>query len=209
MCDDCGLFVEPLEMARGWNSLSSINKSATANSIMFSELLGLGINPLMVKKAYDTVSQISMLKNSVLKGRRKKSLLFASIFAECKGDPDDLREKLKLSKSECNRAIELYETHVQSIQYDWCMLLRAKLKVLHLEDLYNDIYNNMLQHRVKMKISQQLVSCTIYCCNLLNRKYDEQTICKVFGISKYKKWSCKNARKIKHGRVCNLPSKIN
>jgi hypothetical protein len=194
MCDDCGLYVEPKEFTRGWNSLSSMYKT-TANTLIFNKLVNIGIDTVIIKKANEVVGIISKQINSVLKGKRKRSVMFACIFDEIRGDPDLLREKLKLSRKDCNRGMQLYEYYIRCINFNWSMLLKEKLKILKLESLYSTVYASMIKTNSRMKLAHQMLSCLISTCKQKQIELNITLAKKVFGINKIKKWIIKNNSK--------------
>lgn len=190
MCDACGQIVEPSIMVRTWTSQSVTNKSTLANAQMFAKLLSSGCEATQIRHAYDCVKTISTLKKSMLKGKRKRALVFAALFAQKPhGDPDILRAKLKLSRVDCNRALEMYETHLNPIAHDWSMLLRSKLLSINMSDLYTHVCDEMLLSNNRTKIAQQLVSCIAHVCKQQERNCNEQLLRTTFGVDKIKKFS--------------------
>lgn len=168
MCEDCGLFVEPLEMARGWNlQNTSIKNIESEKSKLIKHLVNdLRIPFKLVNDCSNQVDKVSMIRNTTLKGRRKKSLMFACIFAKTRKDPEELCRMFSLSHHECRRGVELFETHLGYINWHWKELLKCKLTSIKKEEYFDRVCESYLSTRSKGKINIGLAKCVSNICNI-------------------------------------------
>jgi hypothetical protein len=195
MCEDCGLIVEPLEMSRGWNML----QSRVVIPESFLKLVDAGISIEAAKNAFHILEKVCVIKKCILKGKRKKSLLFACLFDQLRGDPDKLRIKMNLTRKDCVRGIDLFEETIKIIKWDWSDVLREKCKILNMNHMFNLLFKQLVMSKCKIKMSLQMASCCIYFVREFGLKIEDKTVLNEFGVDKFIKWKPKKfAKKLKY-----------
>ena len=182
MCEDCGLYVEPLELVRGWNSQSATIRQTETEKIKLIKYMTRELSlPLpLVEECSREIDRVSYIKNSTLKGRRKKSLMFACIFNKTRQDPESLRRSLKLTYKECYRGFELYENYIGKIGWTWKNFLEIKLKQIDREHLIDTVVDRVMVTRLG-KINKRLAKCVYELCkDEFTKKYiDDLFNCRI------------------------------
>lgn len=162
MCDECGMVTEPLEFLKSYNTNNSGIPSVThrERAVLFRELINMGIEFELVKHCQSIVDDVSRYNMSTLKGRRKRGLVFATIFARTGGDPHELCKKMGMKPKECASGMKLYEHYIGCIKWSWAKLLKCKLDKLNLSYLYDKVCAKMLEtcKRKKGKIVDHLIN---------------------------------------------------
>ena len=208
-CNDCGMIVEQPDMVCSWTA-HNFNSTTTCDPTI-KELLSLKVSFDELHTIVDNIAHVSKVKNCGLKGRRKRGLMFACIFAIYKNDPDLLRKKMLLTRQECIRGVQLYEECVSNINWNWKMFLHSKLKQLNLLHLENTVVEQILLSKSKFRVSIQMVSCI---ASLLSEKNEPESsrllslehLKQVFGCEKIYNFRIKipkTARKTRLARKSN------
>ena len=193
-CNDCGMIVEQPDMVCAWTAHNFNNVSTCDQTI--KELIGLGVSFDEVHTILDNITKVSTIKNCGLKGRRKRGLMFACIFAIRKNDPDVLRKKMMLNRQECVRGVQLYEECVSNVNWNWKMFLHSKLKHINLLHLENKVVEQLLLSKSKFRVSVQMVSCIATLMSETdNQEITLNNLKQVFGCEKIVKFKIKTIGK--------------
>jgi len=168
ICDSCGQIICPFQLIQGWPQLINKQLSFPLKNNLNKELIKCGIPYKYLRLFPNIISTISKKTNCKIKGKRKKALVFAILYDIEKGDPDELRLKINLTREQCIKGVKLYEEHINFLNINWKTFLLQKLNKLNFNFLYEEISNNIIKQNSNIPISELIYLNILSCLKKYN-----------------------------------------
>jgi len=184
ICDLCGLIIYPFQLIQGWPQLLTKQIYFPSKTNLNKELIKYGIPYEYLKLIPNILDNITKKTKLKIKGKRKKAIVFAILFDLERKDPDELRQKLNLSRDQCIRGLKTYESCIKFLNWNWKSFLKIKLKKLNLVNFFDEIKNNIIQFNSNYIISDLIYLNILNCLEKYNMDFDLTRLKKEFSINK-------------------------